>query len=65
MTTTSSLTVVPTFPPLEAARSTVTEPAFMLLTISEVMIKGACSKHSQVRHQHGVRLIVLIPYKTQ
>jgi hypothetical protein len=37
----SSLTVVPMFPPLSAARSTVTLPDFILATISLVIMRGA------------------------
>ena len=37
----SSLTVVPMFPPLSAARSTVTLPDFIFATISLVIMRGA------------------------
>mmetsp|Transcript_12293 Transcript_12293/g.24286 ORF Transcript_12293/g.24286 Transcript_12293/m.24286 type:complete len:211 (-) Transcript_12293:270-902(-) len=41
VTTSSSLTVVPMLPPVSAARSTVTDPAFIISTASEGMSKGA------------------------
>ncbi|CAB4952813.1 unannotated protein [freshwater metagenome] len=41
MTTASPLTVPSTLPPFWAAMSTITEPGFMLATISAVISNGA------------------------